>query len=152
MMLGRSKYNVSKDVSSRTYDGVVYDSAMEMKFFRDVAKPMLDNGELVSCERQVLFVLQESFTYNGKKIREIAYVADFVLKYADGKEIVVDVKGMADSVALLKRKMFWYKYPNVHYVWMCHSAKDGGWVTYEEVAERRRNDKKLKKRKEKNND
>lgn len=150
MTRGRSKYNVSKDASSRTYDGVVYDSAMEMKFYRDVAKPMLDSGELVSCERQVLFVLQEPFTYNGKKIREIAYVADFVLKYADGKETVVDVKGMADSVALLKRKLFWYKYPNVHYVWMCYSAKDGGWVTYEEVAERRRNDKKSKKLKEKN--
>lgn len=147
MNRGRTKFNVSKDVSTRTFEGVTYDSAMEMKFYRDYVKPMLENGELASCERQVPFVLQESFLYKGKKIREITYVADFVLEYADGRVIVVDVKGMADSVALLKRKLFWFRFPDEEYVWMCYSTKDGGWVTYEQVAERRRNDKKEKKRK-----
>ena len=58
MNRGRTKFNVSKDASTRTFEGVTYDSAMEMKFYRDYVQPMLENGELASCERQVPFVLQ----------------------------------------------------------------------------------------------
>ena len=56
-----------------------------------------------------------------------------MLAFKDGTSQVVDVKGMADAVALLKRKMFWYRYPDLDYVWMTESKIDGGWLPYENV-------------------
>ena len=41
----RSKFNVSKDTSKRTYDGIVFDSQLEMKYYRDVLCPKVANGE-----------------------------------------------------------------------------------------------------------
>lgn len=31
MYLGRTKFNVDKDISKRTYEGIVFDSILEMK-------------------------------------------------------------------------------------------------------------------------
>lgn len=132
-MAQRSKYNVSKNTASRTYEGTVFDSAMEMHYYRDIVIPGLKSGEIVSVEMQKPFELQPKFTYNGKTVRKVEYVADFVLAFADGTSQVVDVKGMADAVALLKRKMFWHRYPDLDYVWMTESKIDGGWLPYENV-------------------
>ena len=35
----KSKFNVEKDIAKRTYDGIVFDSVMEMKYYRDVVCP-----------------------------------------------------------------------------------------------------------------
>lgn len=52
--------------------------------------------------------LQPKYTHNGKTVLPIIYVADFYMEYADGHIEVVDTKGCPDSVAKLKRKLFWY--------------------------------------------
>ena len=102
-----------------------------MKFFRDVVLPGMGSGQIVSYELQKSYELQPKFTYQGKTIRPITYVADFVLELPDGHKYVIDTKGMPDSTAKLKAKLFHYKFPNIDYYWVSYSKIDGGWVTYE---------------------
>lgn len=152
-MAGRTKFNVSKNPATRTYEGIVFDSAMEMQYYRDFVLPRLKSGEIKSCERQVKYILQEKFkrvNSAGKteNIRAIDYVADFVLVWADGRKQVIDTKGMADATALLKRKLFWFKYPDVEYLWLTKNLKYGkdneGWIDFDTLQKIRRNAKKAK--------
>lgn len=71
-------------------------------------------GMIKDLRRQVRFELQPSYKKNGKTIRAITYVADFV--YYDnikGKIIVEDSKGYRTDVYKLKKKLFEYKYPDL---------------------------------------
>lgn len=146
----RSKYNVGKDTNKRSYDGITFDSVMEMKYYRDVVLPLSRSGGIKYFELQKPYTLQPKYIHNGKTVRPIVYVADFYIEYADGRTEVIDVKGCADTVAKIKRKMFMYQYPNIPYVWMTFVKKWGGWVDYEEVTRLRREAKKAE-RKEKRN-
>lgn len=139
-----TKFNVSKDKEKRTCDGITFDSAMEMRYYQEIILPGIQDGTIVSYDRQKKYILQPSFVRDGKKILPIEYKADFYILYNDGREQVIDVKGFADAQALIKRKMFWYVYPDIDYKWMCHSRIDGGWVTYEDVRKKRALRKKLK--------
>lgn len=47
------------------------------------------------------------------KLLAIKYVADFVVHYPDGLQVVVDTKGFRTKDYLLKRKMLLYKYPDI---------------------------------------
>lgn len=143
-----SKYNVSNNKEQRTYDGIVFDSAVEMKYYAEVILPGVKTGEIKSFNRQVKYTLQPGFRRNGKKILPIEYVADFVINYANGNTIVVDTKGCPDSVAKLKRKLFWYVLPDIDYRWICYSRIDGGFVDYETVEKGRKQRKKEKKEKQ----
>lgn len=145
----RTKYNVSKDTSGRTYDDIVFDSAMEMRYYRDVVLPQVESGVITYFERQKPYTLQPKFIHDGETVKAITYVADFYIEYADGREEVIDIKGCPDSIAKLKRKLFWYTYPDTKYLWICYSKMDGGWVTFETVRERR-NKEKLGKKEMKN--
>lgn len=138
----RSKFNVSKDTSKRTYDGIVFDSQLEMKYYRDVLCPKVANGEIIKYELQKPYELQPKFKYEGKTVRAITYVADFFIVYKDGTEEVIDTKGCPDSVAILKKKMFNFKYPNVNYKWITWVKKFGGWIEYEEYKKLKREEKK----------
>lgn len=136
MIKKRTKYNVSKDKEARTCNGIVFDSALEMRYYKEYVLPKVESGEILFFDRQKDYELQPSFIRDGKRIRSIGYRADFVLQYANGREVVVDIKGHADNEAILKRKMFMYVYPDVDYQWISWSKTDG-WVTYEEVQEQR---------------
>ena len=70
-------------------------------------------GEVIDFERQVTFELQPKFRHSGKTERAIKYIADFVIKYKDGRTVVVDTKGFKTKEYLLKRKMLLYKYPDM---------------------------------------
>lgn len=140
----RTKFNVDTDAKKRTYDGIVFDSVLEMKYYRDVLCPLVESGDVASYELQKPYELQPKFTHDGKNVHPITYVADFFIVLKDGHEIVVDTKGYPDSVALLKRKLFWYHYPNIDYRWMCYSKIDGGWREYEYVKKKRAERKRLK--------
>lgn len=143
--MNRTKFNVSKDTSTRTYNDVVFDSVLEMKYYRDVLCPLEKSGDVVEIEMQKPYELQPKFIHDNKLVRPINYVADFFVKYKDGHEEVIDTKGYPDQKALVKRKMFWYHYPDITYKWVCYSKIDGGWCDYEYVkkrrAERQRNKK-----------
>lgn len=145
-MSDRSKFNVSKDTKKRTYNGITFDSVMEMKYYRDVLCPKMESGEVVSFELQKPYELQPKFTHDGKTVQPIKYVADFFVVYKDGHEEVIDIKGCPDSVALLKRKLFWYNYPSIDYKWLSLSQIDGGWIEYEVLKKKRAERKKAKKK------
>ncbi len=147
----QSKYNVGKDAEKRTCDGIVFDSAMEMKYYRDVVLPGLADGTIMKVERQKEYELQPKFRRDGMLVRAITYVADFYIEYSDGTSVVIDIKGFADSVATLKRKLFWAKYPEIDYRWLSLSIQDGGWVEWDDLQKYRR-ERKKQKLKEKESD
>ena len=143
--MARSKYNVDKDTAKRTYNNIVFDSVLEMKYYRDVILPNVESGLIKYYELQKEYELQPKFTHNGKTVLPIKYVADFYIEYTDGHKEVIDTKGLPDSVALLKRKMYWYHYPDVDYKWITYVKKYGGWLDYDTVKKLRSQDKKNKK-------
>lgn len=149
--MARTKFNVDKDKSKRTYNNIVFDSILEMRYFRDVILPKVESGEIVEYELQKPYELQPKFIKNGKTVQAIKYVADFVVTYADGSIEIIDTKGMPDSVAKIKRKMFWYLYPDSSYHWVTFSAVDGGWCEYEYVQAQRKLRKAQKASKNKEN-
>ena len=140
----RSKYNVSSDKSKRTYNGIIFDSELEMKYYRDVVLPKFESGEIIYYELQKKYELQPKFKHLNETIRAVDYVADFFIRYKDGAEEVVDTKGMPDSIAKLKRKLFLYKYPDINYKWLTYIKKFGGWIEYNEYQRLKREEKKLK--------
>lgn len=142
----RTKFNVDKDIAKRSYNGVTFASSLEMRYFRDVILPKVGSGEIAAYARQKPYVLQEKFVHHGKTIQPIKYVADFYLLYSDGREEVIDTKGMADASAKIKRKLFWFVYPDVVYRWIGYSQKDGGWIDYDLLQKLRRERKKQKER------
>ena len=139
---------MDKGTADRTCNGIVFDSKMEMRYYRDVLCPLLESGDVVSYELQKPYELQPKFIHDGKNVRAITYVADFEMIYKDGHEVVVDVKGMPDSVAKIKRKLFWYLYPDVDYKWVTYVKKFGGWIDYEECKKLRDAERRSKKEKE----
>lgn len=138
----KSKFNVDKDKAKRTYNGIVFDSVLEMKYYRDVICPKVESGDIIDVKLQVKYELQPKFIHDGKSVQAINYVADFVITYSNGIVEVIDTKGCPDSVAILKRKLFWYHYPTVDYKWITWVKKFGGWIDYEEYKRLKREEKK----------
>ena len=134
-----SKYNVGP-ASGRTYDGITFDSAAEMRYYRDVVLDGVESGKIAKYELQKPFVLIPTFKSGQQTVRSIQYVCDFYLEYTDGTVEVIDVKGMATPEAKMKRKMFLYFYPSVTLTWVTYVKKYGGWIDYDEY-------QKLKKKK-----
>lgn len=147
----RTKFNVDKDKEKRTHNGITFDSRLEMKYYCDVLCPKVESGEVTSIELQKKYELQSGFLRNNKKVLPITYVADFCVEYADGHIEVVDTKGMPDKVAKIKRKLFWYKFPDVDYKWVTYVEKFGGWVDYEKAKSMRKEAKRNKNIKEDTN-
>lgn len=146
--IGRTKFNVDKDKEKRTCDGIVFASVLEMKYYRDVLCPLEKSGDVVYYELQKPYELQPKFMHDGRNVKPIVYVADFFIRYKDGSEEVIDTKGCPDSLAITKRKMFWFVYPSVQYRWVGYSKIDGGWVDYE-VIKKGRAERKKKRNAEK---
>lgn len=146
--MARTKFNVDKDTTGRTYDGIVFDSRLEMRYYSEVVLPGVDSGQIKTYELQKKYELQPKFKHDGKTILPITYVADFYIEYSDGHIEVVDTKGMPDNVARLKRKMFLYHYPEIQFRWISYSKKWGGWLDYETIQSLRREEKRSKNKKE----
>lgn len=147
----RSKFNVDKDKEDRSYKGIVFDSKLEMRYYRDVLCSGLESGTIIRYELQKKYVLQDGYRRNGKAVLPITYIADFYIEYSDGSIAVIDIKGMPDNVAKIKRKMFWKKYPDIDYRWVTYAKKYGGWVDYDELQKLRKADKLKKKKEEEDN-
>jgi hypothetical protein len=94
-----------------TIDGILFDSKREGNYYTKL-KLMQNAGLIWNLELQKKYILQASFTFNDKKIREISYYADFVYEDKDGLH-VIDVKGgnaTKTDVYKLKKKLFIKKY------------------------------------------
>ena len=144
--MDRSKYNVAKDTAGRTCNGIVFDSAIEMRYYKEVVLPGVESGDIAHYELQKEYILQPKFIKDGKTIQPIKYKADFYIEYADGHTEVIDTKGCPDAKAMIKRKMFWYLFPALELRWLVYTKKWGGWLDYDKVNELRRNAKKEKQK------
>jgi hypothetical protein len=121
------RYKVSPK-EARTFEGIVFDSKWEAETFK-LLSTLLPRD--VKIHRQVNFLLQEKFKApNGKAVREINYLADFVITREDvlqaniipADAFVIDSKGHLTDIFKIKNKMFMYKYSAlIHQV---KSAKD----------------------------
>lgn len=84
------------------YNGIKFMSkkeaeyAMQLDWQRKATSP---RDRVVEYECQVPFQI----VLNGKKICK--YLADFRVKYADGREEIIDVKGVRTDVYRLKKKL-----------------------------------------------
>lgn len=87
-----------------TVDGITFDSVKEKDYYCEL-KVLRMAGVVKDFERQVKYVLQESFKYFKRTERAITYIADFRVTYADGHVEVVDVKGYRTDVYRIKRKL-----------------------------------------------
>jgi hypothetical protein len=99
----------------RTADGIVFDSMIEKDAYL-IFKEKIGKKNFVI---QPKFKLQDEFIDpDGVKHRPIYYIADFAFytrktsfdNSIPTKAIIVDIKGMQDSVFKLKHKMFLYKF------------------------------------------
>jgi len=89
-----------------TIDGIKFDSKKEAKRYSDL-KILERVGKIENLELQPRFLLQDKFTFNGKTIRKIEYIADFQFYDIESKCIIVeDVKGMKTEVYKIKKKLF----------------------------------------------
>lgn len=99
-----------------TVDGVKFHSRKEANRYEELK--LLERGHVIKeLELQPEFILQEGYEYQGKKVREIKYLADF--KYYDTekkKYIVEDVKGMITDVYKIKKKLLLYKYRDINFI------------------------------------
>lgn len=89
-------------------DDIVFDSYMEAKRYRQLVTLEMA-GEISDLVLQPKFRLMDSYKYNGKAIKAIEYIADFMYR-EDGKLVVEDVKGMRTQAYIIKSKLFIKKY------------------------------------------
>ena len=101
----KSKYNNSKTV----VDGIKFDSIKEAKRYKEL-KLMEDNGYIKNLELQPRFELTPTQKWNGKTLRKMSYVADFMYEDLTGDVIVEDTKGFRTDTYICKMKMFLYRY------------------------------------------
>ena len=90
------------------FKGEIYDSKKEANYALqlELLKNAKDkNSKVISWERQVPFLI----VVNNIKICK--YIADFKVKYANGSEEIVDVKGVRTSTYILKKKLVEALYP-----------------------------------------
>ena len=92
-----------------TIDGITFDSKKEAEYYCEL-KLRKRAKEIKDFDLQPKFVLQEGFTKNGKRYREIAYIADFLIEHNDGRKEIVDTKGYKTDEFRLKQKLFEKKY------------------------------------------
>lgn len=152
-MRTRSKFGVSltaKGKAERTCKDyvtgrdIVFDSKLEMQYYKEVVIPGLKDGTIKQVIRQQRYKLQPAFKYQSKLVRAIEYISDFTILYADGSKLIVDVKGKATADAKIKRKMMHYVYPDENFVWMAYTRATG-WMEYDALEKYRREKKKGKK-------
>lgn len=124
---GRSKYGAIRT----EIDGIRFDSKAEAAFYWHL-KLLMRAGEVLAIERQPTFTLQGTFrkfdpvTGKVRTWRKRTYRADFRVKYADGRDWVIDVKGVRTETFILKQCLFEALYPNLHLV-LVSRTPCGGW-------------------------
>ena len=96
MRIRKNKYN-----NTVTPDG--YHSKREKRRAIEL-ELLLKAGKIADLKYQIPYILLPSFTFNGKKYREIKYIADFVY-FQDGKIIIEDCKGFKTEPYRIKKKL-----------------------------------------------
>lgn len=106
----KPKRKYRNTVTSLIHKGekVRFDSKAELARFTHLHQ-LEQAGVISDLELQPEYLLQQGFKRNGKTHRAVHYLADFRYQ-KNGQTIVEDVKGMKNTVYLLKRKLFLAQY------------------------------------------
>jgi hypothetical protein len=103
-----TKYGAKKT----TVDNIVFDSRAEARYYQEL-KLLKAGGQILSIDLQPEYVLQEAFSKNGKKYQAVKYRADFLVTYPNGKQEVIDVKGVKTGEYSIKKKLFEKRYTDL---------------------------------------
>lgn len=128
-------------------NGIEFDSIMEAKFYIFLLEQKKEKL-IKDFDMQVPFVLMDKYKnkFTGKMVREIKYLADFVIDETDGSQTAIDVKGIETPEFKIKAKLFGSRYPDVQFMCVQWSDKYGKrWIELEELKALRKEDKKGKK-------
>lgn len=99
----KSKYRNKKTI----VDGVAFDSKLEASHYKKI-QLMAKAGEVLCFSRQVSFKLAGGVTYR----------ADFLLTYPNGRNVVVDSKGVETQAFKIKWKQVKELYPDFDFeIW-----------------------------------
>lgn len=109
------KYNAQKTI----IDWIKFSSKLEARFY----EYFKNNKDINILELQPKFLLQPSFKYNWKTIREINYVADFKIEVF-WDIYYIDSKWFEESLFKLKHKLWLYKFWNENILLICKSIKE----------------------------
>ena len=97
-----NKYNARKT----TVCGRTFDSRREAEVYLELLAQK-QAGEIVRIGFQPSYTLLAGFKDNtGKNQKPITYTADFFVTYADGRNEVIEVKGMRTRDYQLRKKLF----------------------------------------------
>nr|DAQ51931.1 MAG TPA: Endonuclease [Caudoviricetes sp.] len=100
-----NKYNARKTVMC----GHVFDSKREAEIYLDLLSRK-QHGEIIRIGLQPSYTLLAGFKDNtGKNQKPITYTADFFVTYADGRNEVIEVKGVRTRDYMLRKKLFLHK-------------------------------------------
>jgi len=97
------------------YNGHIYASKREAMKARELDL-LKAAGEVLEWKPQPQYLIIPRFIKNGHIHRKSVYTGDFWVKYKDGSEEVIEVKGSPRTVtpdSMLRMKMFDYKYPEL---------------------------------------
>lgn len=98
----KNKYNARKTTVCRH----TFDSRREAEIYLDLLSRK-QAGEIVRIGFQPSYTLLAAFKDNqGNRQKAITYTADFFVAYADGRNEVIEVKGVRTRDYLLRKKMF----------------------------------------------
>lgn len=124
------------------YNGIVFDSKEELDYYL-LLLDRQEKGEVNYIEVHKAYELIPSYKLGAKTIKPLTYEADFVF-YDNVLDIlrVVDVKGFADDVFKLKKKLFDYKFNYPLGLEVMKYAKSTGWVNYDDYKKARASYKK----------
>ena len=109
---------------------IKFDSLDEAKYY-DYLVELQAQGIVTEFARQVKIELIPALTcFDGSRQRPIFYIADFWVKYSSGYASYVEVKGWANVLDLIKRKLFNYwnskQAKQIPLQWVSYSKKWGG--------------------------
>lgn len=124
------------------YNGITFDSKEELDYYLLLVERE-KKGEIEDLRIHKSFTLIPSYKIGAKTIKPLTYEADFV--FFDNEldcDRVIDVKGFADDVFKLKKKLFDYKYQFINGLEVMKYAKSTGWVNYDEYKKARASYKK----------
>jgi hypothetical protein len=124
-------------------DGITFDSQAEAEYY-EYLKTLKAAGHIDNVTLQPKFELQPAWIdQNEVKRPAIHYIADFHVMYADGRELIVDVKGMETKEFILKRKIYEYKAAFEDWPILSIIALDRhyGWVKLDELKKLKRQTK-----------
>ena len=128
---------------------IQFDSLDEAKYY-DYLLDLQSKGHIKGFERQVrIELIPPITTFDGNKQRPICYVADFLVHVTQGYSVYVEIKGFANVLDLIKRKLYNYwsskQEKPIPLIWMAYSKKYGdasGFIEYDNLQKLRKDAKK----------